>query len=97
MPTYIMLCNFTAKGIQEVKDSPKRLNRAKALLRKLGGRIRQFYLCLGGHDIVVVAEAPTDEAIARFVLEVASLGYVTTTTLKAFPEPEYRKIMKSLP
>ncbi len=97
MPTYISLINYTDQGIRSVKDSPKRLDAAKKLLKNLGGEVKEFYLTLGGYDIVVIAEAPNDEVIAKFVLALGSLGNVRTTTLKAFAETEYRKIIAGLP
>ena len=97
MPTYISLINYSDQGIRNIKDSPKRLDAAKKHLKDMGGELKEFYLTLGSYDIVVVAEAPSDEAIARFVLAVSSLGNVRTTTLKAFPEAEYRKIVAGLP
>lgn len=97
MPTYISLINYTDQGIRNIKDSPKRLDAAKKLLKDLGGELRQFYLTLGRYDIVVVAEAPSDEVVAKFTLALGSLGNVRTTTLKAFTEAEYRKIIAGLP
>lgn len=97
MPTYINLINYTDQGIRNIKDSPKRLDAAKKLLKDLGGELKQFYLTLGRYDIVVVAEAPSDEVIAKFALALGSLGNVRTTTLKAFTEAEYRKIIAGLP
>ena len=97
MPTYINLINYTEQGIRNIKDSPKRLDAAKKLLKDLGGELKGFYLTLGEHDIVIIAEAPNDEAVAKFVLAVGSAGNVRTNTLKAFPEAEYRKIIQGLP
>ncbi len=37
MATYIMLLNYTDQGIRNVKDSPNRLDAAKALAQNLGG------------------------------------------------------------
>lgn len=97
MPTYISLINYTDQGIRNIKDSPKRLDAAKTLLKGLGGELKAFYLTLGPYDIITVAEAPNDEVVTRFVLALASAGNVRTTTLKAFPEAEYRKIIAGLP
>ncbi len=36
-------------------------------------------------------------AAAKFALTLGSLGNLRTTTLRAFSEPEYRKIIKALP
>lgn len=97
MPTYVSLLNYTHQGIQNIKDSPKRLDAAKKLLKGMGGELKEFYLTMGAYDIVVVAEAPSDEAMAKFALAVGSAGNVRTTTLKAFTEAEYRKIIQGLP
>lgn len=97
MPTYIILLNYTDQGIRNVKDSPKRLDEAKKLLRYMGGEFKQFYLTMGAYDIATVVEAPSDEVMAKFGLAIGSLGNVRTTTLKAFPEDEYRKIIAALP
>ncbi len=52
---------------------------------------------MGEYDAVLVSEFPNDEAAARFMLSTGALGNVTTQTLKAFTEAEYRKIIASLP
>ena len=97
MATYVSLINYTDQGIRNVKDSPKRLDAAKKLLKDMGGEMKAFYLTMGGYDIVTVAEAPNDEAVAKFVLTLAASGNVRTTTMKAFPEAEYRKLIAGLP
>ena len=38
-----------------------------------------------------------DEVVAKFALAAGSLGNVRTTTLKAFTEAEFRKIVAALP
>ncbi len=96
MGTYIVLGNYTDQGIRNIKQSPRRLTAAKNVLKEMGGRLRNFYLTMGAIDIVVVIEAPSDEVATQFVLAVGSLGNVRTTTLKAFPEPDFRKIVKSI-
>ena len=97
MPTYIILINYTDQGVRNVKESPKRLDAAKKLLKSMGGEFKQFYLTMGAYDLATIVEAPNDEAIAKFALVVGSLGNIRTTTLKAFPEDEYRKIVAALP
>ena len=96
MSHYIALVNYTDKGIANIKDSPARLDRARALLREMGGEFKQVYLTMGGHDMVVVHEAPDDATAARFSLRLGMSGYVRTTTPEAFPEAAYREIIAHL-
>jgi uncharacterized protein with GYD domain len=96
MATFILLADYTDHGFRQIKDSPKRLDTARDLGSRLGVQIKEFYLCMGGHDIVTVVDAPDDEAMAKFVLSLATAGAVRTTTLKAFDEQQYRKIVSGL-
>ncbi|MFO1072672.1 MAG: GYD domain-containing protein [Geminicoccaceae bacterium] len=96
MSAYIALINYTDKGIAAVRDSPSRLDRARDLLREMGGDFRQVFLTMGSYDMVVVLEAPDDATVARFALRLGMQGFVRTTTLKAFPEAAYREIIAHL-
>ena len=96
MPTYIALCDWTQQGIQNIKDSPSRLEQARAAVEAAGGKLTGFYMTMGQHDMVIVAEAPNDEAYAKVMLAIASQGGVRSQTLKAFTEDEYRTIVGGL-
>jgi uncharacterized protein with GYD domain len=94
--TYIMLLNYTDQGIRNIRESPKRLDQAKQLLKSMGGELKQVFLTMGSHDLVVVCDAPNDEVIAKYALLNGIAGNVRTTTLKAFNESDFRKIVDSL-
>jgi len=91
-----MLASYTDQGAQKVKDSPKRLDAGKKLLKDMGGEFKQFFLTMGEYDIVGIYEAPDDAVAARFTLQLGMLGNVRTKTMKAFPEAAYREIITSL-
>jgi uncharacterized protein with GYD domain len=97
VPHYVTLIRYTQQGIANIKESPARLDAAKKAAKAVGGKINAWYLTMGRYDAVLVSEFPDDETGAKFTLAVASLGNVTTETLKAFPEAEYRKIIAGLP
>jgi uncharacterized protein with GYD domain len=97
MSSYILLMNYTQQGIQNIKDSPGRLDAARRQLESLGGKVKDFYLTMGGYDVAAVIEAPDDRTVAQFVLSAGAHGNVRTTTLKAFPEAEFRQIVETLP
>ncbi len=96
MPTYFILINWTDQGIKNIKDSPKRVDAAKKAVKDIGGDVKAFYMLQGSYDAVLILEAPNDEALAKFLLKIGSLGNVRTTTLRAHPEAEYRKIIGEL-
>ncbi len=97
MATYITLVRWTEKGIENVKESPNRLDAAKKLFQAAGAELKEFYLVQGRYDIVVLSEAPNDETVAKIALALGSRGAVRTETLRAFTEDEYRKIIAALP
>ena len=96
MPLYVALVTYTDRGMQAVRESPRRLDQAKAQLAEMGGRFQAVYMTMGAHDLVFVYEAPDDAVAARFSLGLGMLGNVRTRTMKAFPEAAYREIIASL-
>ncbi len=96
MPHFVMLLRYTQQGIAKIKESPARLDAAKKAAEKAGGKVHAWYLTMGQYDAVLISEFPNDEAGAKFALSVGALGNVTTETLKAFTETEYRKIVGGL-
>jgi uncharacterized protein with GYD domain len=96
MPHFVSLIRYTQQGIGKIKDSPKRLDAGKKAAEKLGGRILGWYLTMGKYDAVLITEFPNDDACAQFMLSLGALGNVTTQTLRAFNEAEYRKIIGGL-
>ena len=96
MATYICLGDWTQQGIENIQDSPGRLDDAKKAVEAAGGAILDFYMTTGAHDMVLVLEVPDDAALAKVLLTLGSKGSVRTTTMRAFTESEYREILESL-
>ncbi len=96
MPTYITLLNWTEQGIGKVKGSPKRLDAGRKAFKKLGVNLKDVYLTMGRCDLICVLEAPDSEAVAKAMLSLAADGNVSSETLTAFTEDQYRKIIGSL-
>jgi len=96
MATYLMLLNWTDQGIKNVKDSPKRLDGVKKLAKDLGGEVKFFYMTLGAYDLVLIVEMPNNDKLASFCLKLGSFGNVRSTTLRAYSEEDYRRIISGL-
>lgn len=97
MPTYITLIRYTQEGIQNIKESPARLDAARQAFRAMGAELKKWYLVTGQYDAVVIAEAPDDETVAKLALSIGAQGSIRTETFRAFTEDEYRKIIAALP
>ncbi len=96
MPTYISLMNYTDQGLRDIKKSPGRLDAARKAADDLGGKLGQLYLTMGAYDLVAISEFPDDATAATFALRLGALGNVRTSTVKAFPENAFRKILEAV-
>jgi uncharacterized protein with GYD domain len=96
MSMYMLLCNYTDQAIRNMKDMPSRRAAAREKANKLGVEIKAAYLALGVYDFIIHLEAKDEEAVAKFVLSLASAGSLRTTTIKVFSEAEYDKIVAGM-
>jgi uncharacterized protein with GYD domain len=94
MPRYVGLINWTDQGVSNYRDTVRRVEDARAASEQLGVRIVDVFWTLGGYDLVVVTEAPDDEALTAFLLQLGSQGNVRTQTLRAFDADEMSRIIE---
>ena len=93
MPTYVVLANWTEKGIAAFDRSEERVDAHDAEIRKHAGvELKEIYWTQGEYDLVCVLEAPDDESMAAAMLGVAAQGNTRTTTLRAFNREEFESI-----
>jgi len=97
MPTYIAMLKWTPQGLQNIKQSPSRLDAARKGFEAAGAKMKDFFMVTGQYDMVAVIDAPDDTAVAKAMLAATSLGSITSQTCRAFTEDEYRKIITGLP
>ena len=69
----------------------------KDTLKAFGSELKAFYLTMGRYDLITISEAADEMAAAKVALAIGSAGNVTTETLRAFTEDEYREIVNALP
>jgi uncharacterized protein with GYD domain len=96
MAKYILLVSWTDQGIKGVKDSPARADKVREIGQSLGVKMEQLFLVMGDCDMVAVADAPDDTAMAKFALKIGMGGNTRTRTMKAFTEDQYRRIIAEL-
>ena len=96
MPTYVTLFKWTEQGIKNIKDAPARFEASKKLVESMGGKTLGIYVTMGDYDIVAVTEGSNDEMAAAVALSIGSTGNAKTTTMRAFTESEFAKIVKKV-
>ncbi len=94
MPVYVTLYKFTEQGIRNMKDSPKRVEKLKEEFKKAGANIKEFYALMGQYDTMIIAEAPNEEVITKLNLMIDATGNVTSQTMRAFSENDWKKMVQ---
>jgi len=97
MATYIILINYTDQGIRNIKQSPERSKAAIAAAEKLGIKAKDNYWTMGAYDLVVIVDAPNDEAMTTLALSLGSQGNVRTQTMRAYPADEMERVLAKVP
>ncbi len=89
MPTYILLTNLTAQGVQTLKANPDRLLEVNRDVEELGAKVVHQWATLGPFDFVNVVEAPDNATIARVSVELGARGSATLQTMSALTIEEF--------
>jgi uncharacterized protein with GYD domain len=97
MPLFIVTSSWTEQGIKAVKESPKRIDAARALCKKLGAEMKDIYLTSGDSDLLAIVEAPNGDVIAKIAMMLGMGGNLRTRTVRAWTEQEFAKLVSELP
>ncbi len=96
MPVYISLINLTDQGIRTIKDDPARVKAATQIAQREGVQILSEWWTMGQYDAIMIAEAPNDETMNRFLLGAGRQGNIRTITMRAFTQDEIMGIIQRL-
>lgn len=96
MPTYIALVDYTDRGVQAIQDSPARSEAFLSQAAAMGVTVKDLYWTFGGHDGVVIVDAPDAETAAALFLSLGAAGAVRTQTLRAYDREGMGRILHKL-
>ena len=85
MASYIQLLTLTPEGRERVLKDPGCVLRAQQAVKRRDVEVLGLYAVLGEFDFVSIVDAPNNEAVARFSIELGVLAMVHITTLPAVP------------
>ena len=85
MPTYILLLTLTPNGREKMLEVPESLLRTANAIETPDTQVLGLYGVLGDFDFVGIVEAPDNESIARYSLELGVRAGVHVATLPAIP------------
>jgi uncharacterized protein with GYD domain len=97
MAKYVLLLHYTDQGLRDVKDTTKRASAFRdKVAPQLGVKVSEVLWTLGQYDLVILAEAANDEAMAACALSLAKLGNVKIQTLRAFQSSEVDDLLSKV-
>ncbi len=96
MNTYVTLYRFTEQGVRTIKDAPKRIEKIRQIFKENGAEVKQFFALMGQYDTMIIAEAKDDDLMAKLNILVDSMGNVTSQTMRAFNEAEFKKLIEEV-
>jgi uncharacterized protein with GYD domain len=87
---------LTDQGRKGIKEVPNRQDKSRETAKQFGVERKTVWMTFGPYDFVHVYEAPNDEAMAKFVMTLASFGNVRTTVMRAWDESEHLALIREL-
>ena len=89
MTTFFMFGNYTGEATKDISAS--RTNKAKAVIKRNGGKTKSIYALLGENDLVIIAELRDVEAAMKTSLE---LNTATGIAFHSMPAVEVKAFDK---
>ena len=91
MATFLMFGKYSSQAVKEI--SPARTQKSVALIKKLGGKVKDMYAMLGETDLLFVVELPGIEAAMKASLGLAKMTGISFTTAPAVTVEEFDKLV----
>ena len=85
MPNYIQLLTLTTEGRSRVLKNPASMLQEQNAIKVKGVQVLGQYAVLGEFDFVNIVEAPDNDSVARFSIELGVRVDAHITTLPAIP------------
>ena len=89
MPTYVMLAQLSADGVQTVKNNPHRIKEVNKEVESLGATVKAQWATIGQYDFVSVVEVPDEKTMARVSLELGGRGTARYESMTAIPIDDF--------
>ena len=78
MPIYLTRGNYTREAFKALMAKPEdRTEPVRKLIEAVGGKLHGLYFTFGEYDFLLVAEAPSEQAVSAALLAAVASGSVT--------------------
>ena len=97
MPIFVILGNFTSKGVETLKETRKGQENAQKLVEAAGGKVLGLYYTMGRYDWVSIVEGPSIEIAMKTLMMFGMGGRNRTETLVAVSADKALKLIDEIP
>ncbi len=94
MTTFFMFGKYSSEALKAI--SAERTVKSKALIEKLGGKIKSGYALLGEHDIILINEFPNRKQAMKASIALNKLLGISFTTVPAVTLEEFDELMEEV-
>ena len=91
MTTFFMFGNYSKDAIRGV--SAKRTEKAEALIKGYGGKVRSVYALLGDRDLVIIADLPGAAEAVQVSVDITKETGITFSTVPAIPVADFDSLI----
>ncbi len=91
MAKFLLLGKYSLEGIKGIKS--ERTNKAVVAIQKSGGRVDAMYALLGGFDLALVVDFPSNIDALKASIVITKLTDIGFTTCPAIPVEEFDKVL----
>ncbi len=89
MSRYMIQASYTKDAVAGLVKQPEdRSLVVRPLVEQLGGKLLDFYFCLGDYDVVCIVDLPNDTAALAFDMAAVLPGHISKIKTTALLTPE---------
>ena len=93
MQVFFLMGKYSSDSMKDM--SVVRTEKATALIKELGGKVRDMYALLGGYDLCLIVELPDVETAMKASLGISLFTGVSFSTFPAVSVADFDRIMGS--
>jgi uncharacterized protein with GYD domain len=94
MATYLMSGRYSLDAVKEI--SAERTDKATAVIKKHGGKVKAGYALLGENDLVLIVDFPGTEQAMKASVALTKLLGISFTTSPAVTVEDFDKMMEEV-
>lgn len=94
MATFFMFGKYSSEAARKI--SAERTEKARAVVAKLGGEVKDIYVLLGEYDLVIIAELPRMAEAMQASIALKRLTDISFFTAAALPVEEFDEMAEQI-